>query len=117
MKPMLIFVSGPYRADTQVGVAINIYDAGEIAKAIWQKGHYALCPHMNSAHMDGIVPDEQFLAGDLVMLSKCDAVCLVDGWSKSVGAVAEVKLARRLGIHIYGSVDGILGVDDGDDKP
>ena len=112
MKPMLIFVSGPYRADTEAGVARNIEAAREVAMDIWTKGHYALCPHANSAFMGGVVPDEQFLAGDLVMMSKCNAVCLVEGWSQSVGAVAEVKVARRLGIHIYGSVDEMPGTDE-----
>ena len=39
---------------------------------------------------------------DLFMLSKCDElrVLMLDGWKDSVGVSAELKEAKRLGIHI-----------------
>lgn len=43
--------------------------------------------------MGGIVPDEAFLAGDLEILRRCDAVVLLTGWNESAGALAERDFA------------------------
>jgi hypothetical protein len=93
----LIYVAGKYRGDVQE----NIDRAMRVAKAVWQAGHVAICPHGNTAHFDGVVADERFLWGDLVILARCDALVTVEGWEESVGAKGEVAYAHRLGIPIY----------------
>ena len=92
----LVFVSGPYRGDTDS----NIAKARELAIQLWQQGYAVICPHMNTAHFDGLCPDEVWLEGDIEMLKRCDAIALVDGWEKSIGANAEYKLACELGLEI-----------------
>lgn len=93
----LIYVAGKHRGDVQE----NIDRAMHVAKAVWQAGHVAICPHGNTAHFDGVVPDEQFLAGDLIILARCDALVTVEDWEESVGARGEVEYAEKLGIPIY----------------
>lgn len=95
------YVGGPYRAATIHGVAANIRAAEAVAVELWRYGWAVICPHLNSAFLDGAVPDEAFLTGDLEILSRCDALVLTDGWGDSSGAVAEHKYASRLGLEIY----------------
>lgn len=96
-KPLLLYIAGPYRGD----VDANIARARSVAIGVWRMGHVALCPHQNSAGMDGIVPDEQFLEGGLLMLARCDGMVLVPGWERSEGTLAEVAAAKEWGIPVY----------------
>jgi hypothetical protein len=100
---LLLYVAGPYRADTPEGVAVNIQRAREVAIAIWEAGHYALCPHLNTARfeVDCHVPDQAYLDGDIVMLSRCDGIVMVPGWGSSDGAGAERRYAIHHGIPVY----------------
>src|SRR5271157_2442006 len=100
---MLVFISGPYRATENSTVAEHIDIARTGAIALWQAGHVALCPHLNTANFeeDCNVDDETFLAGDLNMLSRCDAICLLPNWEKSAGARGEYEYARDHGIPVY----------------
>ena len=93
----LVYIAGPYRGPNAWAIEQNIRRAEDVAAQVWKAGLAALCPHANSRHMDGITTDENFLAGTLEMLRRCDAVLLVEGWQKSVGSRAEVSEAMRLG--------------------
>lgn len=96
----ICFISGPYRADTPAGVRANIERARSVAEAYWRKGYAVICPHANSAFMDGIVPDQAFLDGDIEMLRRCDVVVMMEKWTFSDGARAEHDIAMGLGIEI-----------------
>ena len=88
------FVSGPYRAKTKLGILINILKARKVAKGLWKMGYMVVCPHLNSALMDGIVPDEVFLRCDLMLLKQCDVVVIMKGWRKSKGTLGEIACAK-----------------------
>jgi len=60
-----------------------------------------LIPHANTAHWDGLCPDEFWLEAGIEMLRRCDAVALVDGWFESAGTLAEIKEAERLGMPVF----------------
>lgn len=99
---MLIYVAGPYRAYDEKTVDYNIAIARSAAIALWKKGHAVICPHTNSAHMDEAgISDEQFIAGDLVMVARCDAIVLLPNWQKSIGAIQEYEYAKSLGLEIF----------------
>lgn len=98
---IVIYVVGAYRAPTIRGVVENIRSAESVALSLWQRGFAVVCPHLNSALLDGAVPDGTFLAGDLEILSRCDAVVTVPGWEASVGSVAEVQEAKSLGLAVF----------------
>lgn len=102
-SPLLVYVSGKYSAPTFEEVDANIAAARKVAIEIWNKGHYALTPHLNTAHFEVDCEAEygQYLDGDLVMLEKCDAMVLLPGHEDSNGARAELRLARLLGIGVY----------------
>jgi len=92
----LVYVAGPYRGD----IDANIEHAREAAQRLWSLGYAVVCPHLNTAHFDGLIPDEEFLAGDLEILKRCDAIYMLHNWHKSVGSCEEYRLAKELGLEI-----------------
>ena len=63
-----------------------------------------ICPHKNTAHFGGLCNKDVYLEGDLEILSRCDAICLLKGWENSQGARQEYDLARELGLEIIEEV-------------
>lgn len=89
------YVIGPYRAGSVWEITRNIERARECAAELWRMGAAVICPHSNTALMDGVVSDNAFLRGDKAILKRCDfAVCL-EGWRHSVGSVGEVMLCNQ----------------------
>lgn len=97
----VVYIIGPYRAQTIRGIEKNIIRAAELAEKYWKKGFMAFCPHKNSGMFDGVVPDEVFLEGGLELLRRCDAAAVLSGWEDSEGSIAEINLAQEIGIPIY----------------
>ena len=96
---MLVYVAGPYRGN----VDKNIQQAREIAIELWEAGHVAICPHLNTANFekDCVVADQIYLYGDLMILARCDAMVLTPDWMDSEGARNEVVFAKERGIPYY----------------
>jgi hypothetical protein len=74
-----------------------------VAAEFWRLGYAVICPHLNSALMDGVVPDETFLAGDREFICRMrsgDVLVLLPGWTESAGTMAELAIAVVLGLTI-----------------
>jgi hypothetical protein len=97
----VIYIAGPYRAESEYLVRENIMRADRAAQAVWASGGVALCPHKNTMSFGGFVDDEVFLKGDIELLRRCDAVYTVFGWEKSLGALNEVEYAKNNGIQVF----------------
>jgi hypothetical protein len=91
----LAFISGPYRADTVVGIVENIRRAEAVAKKYWLLGYVVICPHMNTALFDGLLPDEAWLMGALEILVRCNTIVMMEGWEDSSGAKEELRYAKK----------------------
>jgi hypothetical protein len=96
---MLVYVSGKYSGD----IDANIEIAAQIAAQLWDEGHAVICPHMNTAHFENrcLATWENYIAGDLNMISRCDAMVMIPGWEDSKGAVVEKDYAEKLHIPIW----------------
>ena len=97
----LIYIAGPYSAETAWLKKQNIQAAEKAAETVWMLGHAALCPHLNTQYMDGIATYDQFIEGSLLMVERCDAVLLIDGWQRSTGAKIEKKHAEKHGVPVF----------------
>ena len=89
---MLIYIAGPYRGN----VRENIAAARKAAIAVWEAGHTAICPHLNTANFeeDCKCENDRYLQGDLDILLRCDYAVFIPGWEESEGAKAEQKFCE-----------------------
>jgi hypothetical protein len=96
------YVAGPYRDPRgPYYIGRNIEVAREIAIALWNMGYAVVCPHTNTAFMDGAAPDSVWLNGDLEILRRCDIIVMVPGWEKSTGAKGELLCAKDASLSVY----------------
>lgn len=115
MKPprsILIYIAGPYRGASESDVFANIMRARTVAIQVWKAGFTAICPHLNTMFFGGVVKDDVILESDLFILSRCDAVLVLDGWEASAGTKSEIGHANDNGIPVFFSLYDLLGVDD-----
>lgn len=105
---MLVYVSGPITGQLSGferhhrRVRANINRAASVARELWLKGHAVICPHLNTDFEGNeAVSHAAFLAGDLNMVARCDALVMLPDWETSRGARVEHEYAASLGIPIY----------------
>lgn len=96
----MLYVAGPYRAGSPHGIVENIRRAEVVALKYWNKGYAVICPHKNTALLDGAAADTVWLEGDLEMIRRSDTVVMMNGWEKSQGASSEHALAKELDLEI-----------------
>lgn len=94
------YICGPYRAASIYEITENIRKAREVALKYWRLGYAVICPHSNTALMDGACNDSVWLDGDLELLKRADVVVMMDGWEKSIGATCEHRTAAHEGKEI-----------------
>ena len=52
------------------------------------------------------LPRETYLRADMAMLARCDAIALLPGWERSVGATLETVVAKELGLQFLDAWSG-----------
>jgi hypothetical protein len=99
---MIVYVAGPYRADTPEGVTKNIENARIVGIDLWERGFTVIVPHLNTAHFedDCACEDDEYLRGDLEILARCDAMVVLPGYENSSGTKNEIAFAQERGIPI-----------------
>lgn len=101
---MIVFVSGPYTAKTQTEVDDNIAAAQKVAGQLWEMGHAAICPHLNTYHFEDTNPaitQQQYYDGYCTLLARCDAIVFLPGWENSEGCKREYAVADEFDIPMY----------------
>jgi hypothetical protein len=99
---MLLYIAGCYAPKDGRTVDDHIELAKEASIAIWKTGNYALCPHMNTAHLDDEIDNpELFYAGTMEVLRRCDGIVMLENWEESQGAIAELAYAQDAGMPIW----------------
>jgi len=101
-KSWIVYIAGPYRNRHGVYfVQQNIEAARKVAAFLASRGIYYICPHMNSALMEGTAPDEFWLDLGLRLLDLCDCVLVLPDWEHSQGTKEEIAHAKRTGKPVY----------------
>jgi hypothetical protein len=111
---MKIYVSGPINGRVEGNLAAFCVAQGEITEL----GHTAVIPHNCPPHEHvGECPQGYatpfaadypehtstacFIRGDFEELLTCDAIYMLPGWERSVGARGEFDVAALAGLEIY----------------
>ena len=102
----LIYIAGPYTKGDMVG---NIREAVDWMNALIVIGCTPICPHLS--HLADLIEPRthtEWLDYDAGLVVRCDAVVRIPG--ESVGADAEVELARAAGVKVFEAkrVNGIV---------
>lgn len=104
---MLIYIAGPYTDNGLGTVGDNIANARKAAIAVWENGHYAICPHLNTGYfqVDCKLPEDKYLDGYIEILSRCDFAIFMPGWQYSKGSNIEKGFCQSRGVpyHLLGS--------------
>lgn len=101
-KPKLIYVAGKFSDERGTWYEEqNVRWAEEISKQLWEMGAAVICPHANTRFFNGVVRWDQFMAGDLVMVERSDALVMVPNWKESPGAREEYRRASELKIPTF----------------
>lgn len=109
MSVPVVYVAGPIRAANAWEREQNIRRAEALALEAWRAGAAAICPHaMGRFYDDGDYA--MWIAGDLAIIARCDAVLVTPDWERSQGARAEVAEAHRLGVPVLHSVGEIASL-------
>lgn len=108
---IVVYVAGKFRDPTAWDVAQNVRAAEVAGLEVAKLGAMPLIPHANTAHFDGTMTAEFWLAGTAELLRRCDALYVFDPERsrKSKGTQAEIVLAEQLQIPAF---FGILGLEN-----
>ena len=94
----IVYIAGPFRADTAWGVELNVRRAEGWGLRVAKMGAMPLIPHTNTRFFHGLLTDAFWIEGTAELLRRCDAILTIPGWEDSSGALAEFELAGELGL-------------------
>lgn len=110
VKPLKIYVAGPYTANSEEKILLNVNKAIDIGISIFYKGHFPYVPHLTH-YIDLRAKEtsvemlwEDYIKWDMVWVELCDALFHI---SSSRGADIELDAAKKMGKHIFYSLDEI----------
>lgn len=108
---IVVYVAGKFRGPTAWDVAQNVRAAEVAGMEVARLGAMPLIPHANTAHFDGTMTAEFWLAGTAELLRRSDALYVFhpEHARESEGTRAEVALAEELHIPAF---FGLLGLEN-----
>jgi len=105
-RKKVVYIIGPFRAKTDHERIKNIRAAEAMADTLWEMGFTVICCHMNTKNMEGFIPDDDILEGDIEIMMRCD-FCVTsfpfkhEKMVNSVGSQNEIKHAREHNKSVY----------------
>jgi len=107
----VIYVAGKYSGKGYSEIEDNIKRAEKASIKLFRKGWAVITPHKNTAHYeiyeDETLTYEMWLAADMEMLKRSDAIFLLNGWQNSHGAVKEQQYALGNNMPVFYEDEGI----------
>jgi hypothetical protein len=107
----LIYTAGKMSAPTKRGWDRNIAQGKAAALELIHLGYAVVCPHLSAHYEDAdgykAVTWADWLANDLAVVRRVDAVLLLPGWRESKGASLEARVARRNGVPTFETIEAL----------
>lgn len=122
----VIYIAGPFTAETKHEIAVNCNRASDLALRVRALGLVPFAPHTGLAGgyasrellqqsiatalrrkaevVIVAIPDLEWEAAMVEcreLLQRCDAMLMVEGWERSKGATEERELAKACGIPVF----------------
>lgn len=116
-RQFVVYVAGPYSADSKREVMANVFEAIEVAAEIRRAGFTAIVPHLESLFNEDCISEEEWLDHGFALLRRCSAVVDFRKGRRSQGTEKEVTLATILGIPVVtsvGALDRYINLQGGD---
>jgi hypothetical protein len=110
VKPLRIYIAGPYQAPSAVHRQANVNKAIDAALRLLKKGHLPFVPHLThfvdvrASELGTPLQWEDYISWDLAWLEVADALLLL---GRSRGADIEYERAKKLGKIIFHSIDEV----------
>jgi hypothetical protein len=110
VKPLRIYIAGPYQAATAAQRQANVNKAIDAGLILLSKGHLPFVPHLThyvdlrANELGTPLQWEEYISWDLAWLEVADALVLL---GRSRGADIEYERAKRLGKVIFHSLDEV----------
>jgi hypothetical protein len=98
----LVYIAGKFRGANAWEIACNVHEAEAAALRVAELGGMPVVPHSLGQHMAGTLNEDFWLAGTMLLLSRCDGILLLPSWGLSHGARAESDYAEQHGIDRWG---------------
>ena len=110
MKPLLIYVAGPYSGSSRPEIDENVNRAIDHGIEIFNRGHFPYVPHLTdlidrrAKERGNEMSWSDFMAWDAPWLKVCDALLFI---GESKGANIELEEAKQLGLTVFYSISEI----------
>ena len=111
-----VYVAGAYSANNVIDVLQNIGRGEYYAAQLFKAGFAPFTPWHDKEFAivlwDHSFTVKQFYDYSIAWLEVSDAMFLVPGWEKSAGTIAEIKIAEKMGIPIFKTIDEMVEMSD-----
>ncbi|MDD2869644.1 DUF4406 domain-containing protein [Neomegalonema sp.] len=108
-RDIIFFISGPYSLDPDK----YIYKAEAEAAWFLEQGFSVIVPHKLYANMENTtdIDYQVFLDSCKTLVSRSDAMYMMEDWKLSKGANEELERAQKLGKLVFDNKDEVLKYD------
>ena len=105
-RPLLIFVSGPYRNPDSIQRKANIGAVRRVCKQLMLKGHLVIDGHwlLETFENDDHITYDEIMRQTLGWLERCDGLYVL---ACSAGVEIEIEKAEALGLTVFTSLDDV----------
>lgn len=109
----VVYIAGPYRAYKKDGgfdidkMFDRTMEMRKVLRKYLEKGYAAIAPLTNHFLLDSATLEDEFwIAACKELVSRCDAIVMMQGYENSLGSKAELAYAISLGKEvIYDATD------------
>ena len=107
MKALRVYISGAITGRASMEYMSQFADA---RKKLFQNGYEVVDPANTCYGLPDTFTHDDYMDICMVLLRKCDAIYMLDGWRDSVGANRELNYAREHGYILMGEIEGVTPI-------